>query len=75
MTGPDRLDPLSFTGCFAYLASDVPPGLPLSAWRSQWGRGGVGAGGDRAPQGRSLRARRRAHRPRNERGPSPRRNP
>jgi hypothetical protein len=72
MIGPNRLDPLSFTGCFAYLASDVPPGLMLSAWRAQLGRGGVSAGADRPPQGRTLRARRRAHRPRSGRGPSAR---
>jgi hypothetical protein len=73
MTSPDRLDPLSFTGAFACLASDIPPELTLSAWRSQRG-GGVVAGADRAPQRRTLRARRMARRPRTGRGPGPRRN-
>jgi hypothetical protein len=35
MTSPDRLDPLSFAGSFAYLDSHVPPGMTLPAWRSQ----------------------------------------
>jgi hypothetical protein len=35
MTSPDRLDPLSFAGSFAYLEADVPPELTLPAWRSQ----------------------------------------
>ncbi len=87
MTSPDRLDPLTFAGCFAYLDSDVPAGVTLPVWRSQRAGstsdrpqvasasiGGDGAGADRAPQGRTLRARRRAHRPRSGRGPSARRN-
>ena len=65
MTDPDRLNPLLFAGCFAYLDSDVPAGMTLPAWRSQ--RNGsaaasssppvAGAGADRAPEDRTLRAR------------------
>ena len=89
MTSPDRLDPLSFTGCFAELDSDIPPGVTLLAWRSQrarsnpkrpqiatpsTGEGEGGAGADLAPRDRTLRVRGRAHRPRRGRGPSARRN-
>jgi hypothetical protein len=35
MTGPDRLDSLAFSGCLAYLDSDVPPGMTLADWRSR----------------------------------------
>ena len=35
MASPDRLDPLSFAGCFAYLDSEIPPGVTLPAWRSR----------------------------------------
>ena len=35
MTSPVRLDPLAFAGSFAYLASDIPPGVTLAVWRSQ----------------------------------------
>ena len=31
MTSTDGLDPLTFAGSFAYLESDVPPGLTLPA--------------------------------------------
>ena len=87
MPSRDRRDPLSFAGCFAYLESDVPPGLTLSAWREQ--RAGstakrgplshgassrVGAGADLAPQDRTLRVREATRRPRSGRGPVPRRN-
>jgi single-strand DNA-binding protein len=34
MTGPDRLDPLSFAGSLAYLEADVPLGQTLPAGRS-----------------------------------------
>jgi hypothetical protein len=86
MTSPDRLDALTFTGCFAELESDIPPGLTLTAWRcgrtgskrdrpgladASTGRGAAGAG--LAPQDRTLRVLGRAHRPRSGRGPSPRR--
>jgi hypothetical protein len=75
MTSPDRLDPLSFAGCFADLEGDIPAGLTLAAWRSQRTAGtDAAAGADLAPQGRTLRARMRARRPRGGRGPSPRRN-
>jgi hypothetical protein len=86
MASPDRLDPLSFAGCFAYLDSEIPPGVTLPAWRSRRSgskrkapqprgttTGGAGAGADRAPQGRTLRVPARARRPRNGRGPSARR--
>jgi hypothetical protein len=72
MTSTDRLDPLSFHGCFAYLDGDIPPGLTLPAWRSARRSVAAPAGADRAPQGRTLRARRRAHRPRNGRARNPR---
>jgi hypothetical protein len=84
MTSTDRLDPLTFAGSFAYLESDLPPGLTLPAWRSQ--RSGsaspasstsdeAAAGADLAPQGRTpLGVRMRARRPRSGRGPGPRRN-
>jgi hypothetical protein len=86
MTSPDRLDALTFSGCFAELESDIPPGLTLTAWRSgqtsskrdrsrpasgSTDRGGAGAG--LASQDRTLRVLGRAHRPRGGRGPSPRR--
>ena len=87
MSSPDRLDPLSFAGCFAYLDSEIPAGVTLRAWRSRRSgskrkppqprsttTGGAGASADRAPQGRTLRVPRRARRPRNGRGPSVRRN-
>jgi hypothetical protein len=35
MTSSERVDPLSFSGCFAYLGCDVPAGMTLAAWRSQ----------------------------------------
>ena len=64
MTDPDRLNPLLFAGCFAYLDSDVPAGMTLPAWRSQ--RNGsaaasssppvAGAGADRAPRAPPARA-------------------
>jgi hypothetical protein len=86
MASPDRLDPLSFAGCFAYLDSEIPPGVTVPAWRSRrsgskrkapqpggTATGGAGAGADRAPQGRTLRVPGRARRPRNGRGPSARR--
>jgi hypothetical protein len=86
MTSPDRLDPPTFTGCFAYLEADIPPGMTLLVWRSQrpssdakeaadpgGSSGGAGAGADLAPEGRTLRVLMRAHRPRSGRGPSPRR--
>ncbi len=87
MTSPDRLDPLTFAGCFAYLDSDVPPGVTLPVWRSQRTTRSAerlqlaarrsdldSAGADLAPQNRTLRVPGRAHRPRSGRGPSPRRN-
>jgi hypothetical protein len=81
VTSPDRLDPLTFAGSFAYVDSDVPAGVTLAAWRSH--RGGpdpkppsrAGADADLAPQGRTLRVRGLARRPRSGRGRSPRRNP
>jgi hypothetical protein len=85
MAGSDRLDPLSFAGCFAYLDSEIPPGVTLPAWRSRRSgsrpkppeppgttSGWAGAGADHASQGRTLRVRGRARRPRTGRGPSPR---
>jgi hypothetical protein len=70
MTSLDRLDPLTFNGCFAYLESDIPPGVTLPAWRSQRtasnadgspvaGASIVGdrGGADLAPQDRTLRSR------------------
>jgi hypothetical protein len=33
MTSCNRLDPLAFAGSFAYLESDLPPGVTLSDWR------------------------------------------
>jgi len=62
MTSSDRLDALTFAGSFAYLESDLPPGLTLPAWRSQ--RSGsdrrassssapTRLGADDAPQGRT----------------------
>jgi hypothetical protein len=87
MASLDRLDPVSFAGCFAYLDSEIPPGVTLPAWRSRRSgskrkppqprgttTGGAGAGADRALQGRTLRVPGSARRPRNGRGPSPRRN-
>ena len=81
MTRPDRLDPLTFAGSFAYLDSDVPAGVTLAAWRSH--RGGpdperpsqAGAGADLAPRHRTLRVPGLAHRPDSGRGRSPRRQP
>ena len=82
MTGPDRLDPLAFTGSFAELESDLPPGVTLPAWRSERNRPAAagrrtearGAGADLAPQRRTpFGVRMRARRPRSGRGPSPRR--
>jgi hypothetical protein len=69
MTGRDRLDPLSFTGCIAELESDVPPGVALSAWRSQRSTSrddrqrvasseeATAATAERAPEPRTLGAR------------------
>jgi hypothetical protein len=86
MPGPDRRDPVSSAGCFAYLESEVPPGLTLSAWREQ--RAGstakrgplsngassrAGAGADLAPQDRTCGCAKGARRPRSGRGPVPRR--
>ena len=83
MTSPDRPNPLAFSGRFAYLDSDIPPGMTLADWRSRatgspdfdssTGAGGA-AGPVLAPHDRTLRARMRAHRPRSGRGASPRRN-
>jgi hypothetical protein len=73
MTSPDRLDPPTFTGCFAYLEADIPAELTLTAWRSPPTPGGHSAGADLAPEGRTLRVLMRAHRPRSGRGPGPRR--
>ena len=88
MTSPDRLDPLGFTGAFAYVDGHVPPNVTLAAWRSRRTASnvereqsvatpirGAGAGADRAPQGRTLRVQGRARRPRSGRGLSPRRSP
>jgi hypothetical protein len=33
VTTPDSFDPLALRGSFAYLESDVPPGVTLPAWR------------------------------------------
>jgi hypothetical protein len=87
MTSPDPLDPLAFAGCFAYVDSDIPPGVTLTTWRakrtarmSQSRRRATGqseragGGADLAPQDRTLRVPGRARRPRSGRGPSPRRN-
>jgi hypothetical protein len=87
MNGPDQLNPLKFAGCFAYVDSDVPPGVPLKTWRlsrtarmsepplTAMGRTEQGrAGADLAPEDRTLRVPGRARRPRSGRGPSPRRN-
>jgi len=87
MTSPDRLNPLAFVGCFAYVDSDVPPGVTLKIWRAQrtapeWQSRRLatgqseraGAGADLAPQDRTLRVPGRARRSRSGRGPSPRRN-
>jgi hypothetical protein len=81
MTNPDRLDPLAFCGCFAYLDSDIPPEMTLADWRSR--RAGSprfdlstaagAAAPDHAPHGRTLWARMTAHGPRGRRGLSPRR--
>jgi hypothetical protein len=81
VTSPDRLDPLTFAGSFAYLDSEVPAGVTLAAWRAQ--RGGpdpnrprqAGAGADLAHRGRTLRVLGLAHRPHSGRGRSPRRQP
>jgi hypothetical protein len=87
MASVDRLDPVSFAGCFAYVDSEIPPGVTLLAWRSRRSGserrppqprattiGGAGAGADRAPQRRTpFGVRMRARRPRSGRGPSPRR--
>jgi hypothetical protein len=81
VTSPDRLDPLTFAGSFAYLDRDVPVGVRLAAWRSQRGgqerkrAGHAGAGPDLAPEHRTLRGRGLAHRPRTGRGPDSGRNP
>jgi hypothetical protein len=75
MNRPDQIDPLGFPGCFAYLETDIPPGLSLAAWRAQTTREREPARADRAPQDRTLRVRGGAHRPRSGRGPDPRRTP
>ena len=65
MTGRDRLDPLAFCGCFAYLDGDVPAEIKLVDWRSRRpgasGRNpstaaGGGAAPDLAPDDRMLSA-------------------
>jgi hypothetical protein len=77
MTGPDRLDPLAFCGCFAYLDSDIAPEMTLADWRSRRAGSprfdlstatGGAAGPDLAPQGCTLGARMTAHGPRSRRG-------
>jgi hypothetical protein len=77
VTNPNRLDPLSFAGSFAYVESDVPAGVTLAAWRAQDRASSAAqavSGADLAPQGRTLRVRGLARRPRSGRGPNPRRN-
>jgi hypothetical protein len=81
MTSPERLDPLSFPGCLAYLESDVP-GVLLPAWRTRRSSStrdreavassatAAGAGADLAPEDRTLRARLWARRPPGGRGPT-----
>jgi hypothetical protein len=80
MTSPDRLDPLAFCGCFAYLDSDIPPEMTLADWRTQRAgspsfdsstAAGGAAGPDHAPHGRIPRARMTAHGPHGRRGLSP----
>ena len=79
MTSPDRLDPLAFFGCFAYVDSDIRPGMTLADWRAR--RSGTpgfdsstAAGGAAdtglAPHDRPLRQR-MTHGPRSGRGPGP----
>jgi hypothetical protein len=82
MTSPDRLDQLAFCGRFAYLDSDIPPGMTLADWRS--GRPGTpgfdsstaasgAADTGLAPHDRPPRER-MTHGPRSGRGPGPGRN-
>jgi hypothetical protein len=80
MTNSDRLDPLAFCGCFAYLDSDIPPEMTLADWRARRAgsrsfdlstAAGGAAGPDHAPHGRTLGARMTAHGPRARRGLSP----
>jgi hypothetical protein len=75
MSSNDRLDPHSFSGCFAELESDLPGGVTLAGWRSERHRpvGDAAPAASRAPQVRTLRARWWARRPRSGRGPGPRR--
>jgi hypothetical protein len=70
MTGPDRLDPLAFCGCFVYLDGDIPAEMKLADWRSRRPgasgfdsstAAGGGAGPDLAPDDRILLARMGAH--------------
>jgi hypothetical protein len=35
MSGPNQIDPLELPGCFAYLETDIAPGLTLAAWPTQ----------------------------------------
>jgi hypothetical protein len=68
----ERLDPLSFAGCFAELDSDLPAGIRLADWRSVAAREvdeGAGPAVGRVPQGCTRRVRWWARRPRAERGP------
>jgi hypothetical protein len=64
MSRPDQIAPLEFPGCFACLETDIPPGLTLAAWRTQATADRDSARADLAPQDRTLRVRRGAHRPR-----------
>ena len=73
MTEPNRLDPLTFAGCLSELASDVPPGLTLRAWRSQRTSHGSAGGTGLAPQDRAQGARWGRRRPPRQGGPSERR--
>jgi hypothetical protein len=77
VTAPDRFDPLALAGSFAYLQSDVPPGVTLPAWRRRRAAAvapntEVASGADRGPEDRALRALWWPGRPRGGRGPSPR---
>lgn len=49
-----QIGPLRFVGCFAYLESDIPPGLTLAAWRTHMTADRDSARADLAPQGRTL---------------------
>jgi hypothetical protein len=80
MTSRDRLDPPAFFGCFAYVDSDIPPGMTLADWRSRRSgspgfdssttSGAPRAGPVLAPHDRTPRAR-MAHGPHGGRGLSP----